>query len=159
MGNLRPVNDTAAVHICSASPVACSLGIASGGGQSQSELQGADPQGACCVEDVHGLGHPSRRVHLSCRVEGAIRPSAHGGNPVQFSMVGAVVQKRLCVFPGLTTSQSVHLAATGCTVSAQQYCTSAAPEPLAGQACSTSTGRQGSVLTQPSLQLYQSRPL
>eukprot|EP00955_Chlamydomonas_euryale_P101488 365347-Chlamydomonas_euryale.AAC.29 len=35
------------------------------------------------IEDLHGLGHPSRRAHLSWHVEGAIQPPAPAGDPAQ----------------------------------------------------------------------------
>eukprot|EP00955_Chlamydomonas_euryale_P083754 363887-Chlamydomonas_euryale.AAC.13 len=40
------------------------------------------------VSDMHEMGHP-RRAHLSCRVQGAIRPSAHAGDPAQLGIAGA----------------------------------------------------------------------
>eukprot|EP00955_Chlamydomonas_euryale_P118800 366560-Chlamydomonas_euryale.AAC.9 len=48
-----------------------------------------DTCGPCCVEDLHELGHPSRCTHLSCAVEGAIRPPAHAGDPTQIGIVSA----------------------------------------------------------------------
>eukprot|EP00955_Chlamydomonas_euryale_P073223 361666-Chlamydomonas_euryale.AAC.4 len=38
---------------------------------------------------MHELGHPRHSAHLSCRVGGAIRPSAHAGDPAQVGIVGA----------------------------------------------------------------------
>eukprot|EP00955_Chlamydomonas_euryale_P067593 359876-Chlamydomonas_euryale.AAC.7 len=62
-----------------------------------------------CVEDVHKLGNPRRRAHLSCRVEGAVRPSAHTGDPAQVGIVGSDkgLQLLVCEAAGLWHTYSV----------------------------------------------------
>eukprot|EP00955_Chlamydomonas_euryale_P097716 365093-Chlamydomonas_euryale.AAC.11 len=50
-----------------------------------------------CIQNVHQLGHPCRSAHLSRRLQGAIRPSAHAGDPWQVGVVGADGRLRLLV--------------------------------------------------------------
>jgi len=49
------------------------------------------------IESVRELGASRRRAHLSWQAEGAVRPSAHAGDPAQVGIVGAGERLQLLV--------------------------------------------------------------
>eukprot|EP00955_Chlamydomonas_euryale_P091491 364630-Chlamydomonas_euryale.AAC.2 len=55
------------------------------------------PRRVSRVEDVHQPGRPCGCAHLSRRVQGAVRPPAHAGDPAEAGVVGADERLQLLV--------------------------------------------------------------